>query len=401
MGNKPKTIKLIELTAELESGSRPSGGASSETDGIPSLGAEHLNDHGGFNFSNIKYVPMEFFNSMKRGVIKQDDILIVKDGATTGKVSFVNGNFPFEQASINEHVFSLRINKEKALPKYIFYRLFSEEGKKAILKDFRGATVGGISKGFTEKVSIPLPSIQFQQKIAAILDKADALRQRDKQLLAKYDELAQAVFYDMFGDPVRNEKGWDIKMLGEVVTEVKDGPHVSPEYTEVGVPILSTRNIRPAQLIMDDVKYVSESTYNTLTKRFKPQKDDILLTKGGTTGYAKLVDFDFKFCIWVHLAALRPSKNVINPKFLESVLNCEYCYSQSQKYTHGITNKDLGLTRMIKIKLPVPPKEVQDRFVVIIENIEYQKKRAQEELQKSEKLFQSLLHKAFNEELIA
>ena len=125
----------------LESGSREKGGAVS--DGVPSLGAEHLNEAGGFNLdaTKLKYVSALHFNKMKTGKIKKGDILVVKDGATTGKTSYVDESFPFEEAAVNEHVFLLRPGRSIS-PKYLFYYLFSSIGQSYILSDFRGATVG-------------------------------------------------------------------------------------------------------------------------------------------------------------------------------------------------------------------------------------------------------------------
>jgi len=153
---------------------------------------------------------------MVKGVVKPNDILIVKDGATTGKVSFVDNGFPYKEAAINEHVFLLRYCDEKVFPKYVFWHLFSPVGKKQILKDFRGATVGGISKGFLDKVEISLPSPKEQKRVAAILDKADAIRRKRQQAIKYADDFLRATFLDMFGDPITNSKRWNKIPLGKL-----------------------------------------------------------------------------------------------------------------------------------------------------------------------------------------
>jgi type I restriction enzyme S subunit len=246
-------------------------------------------------------------------------------------------------------------------------------------------------------LEIPLPNLPTQQKISNILDKADELRQYNKQLIEKYEALTQSLFLDMFGDIDSNKK-FPIGTIENFIEIVRDGPHISPKYSESGIPILSTRNIRPFLLINEEIKYVSIETYTEMTKRFKPQKGDVLLTKGGTTGFAKIVDWDWDFCIWVHLAALRVKKDV-SPKYIESALNSYYGYNQSQEHTRGIANKDLGLKRMIKIKIPIPSFDLQNQFAERVAVIETQKLQAQEALAKSEVLFQGLLQQAFNGEL--
>jgi len=137
-GWKEEPLKLVLIT--LESGGRPKGGAQKE--GVPSIGGEHLNSDGKFNFENMKFVPKNYFESMNRGLIKNHDVLIVKDGATTGKTSFVGDDFPFEKSAVNEHVFIARSNK-KVYPKYLFYFLFSGEGQEQLKKAITGSAQGG------------------------------------------------------------------------------------------------------------------------------------------------------------------------------------------------------------------------------------------------------------------
>ena len=162
-------VKLSEFIT-LESGLRPRGGVRGILEGVPSLGGEHLNDFGGFHYENMKYIPDDFFQVLNYGRIFQDDILIVKDGATTGKTSFVDENFPYTHAAVNEHVFIVRVTPEIAIPNFIFYYLFSNKGQDLIRLDFRGATIGGISRNFPKKVEVPLPPLAEQRRIVAKLE---------------------------------------------------------------------------------------------------------------------------------------------------------------------------------------------------------------------------------------
>ncbi len=295
----------------------------------------------------------------------------------------------------------ITFRSDKIIPEFLRFYLMSDEFNAKFLKTVKG--VGGsllrADPQQVAKFSINLPPLDQQKKIADILDAADAYRQKTKALIAKYDELIQSLFLDMFGDISCNIK-FEIGVVGDLVTIVRDGPHVSPQYSESGIPILSTRNIRPFQLVMDEVKYVSEDMFQELTKKFKPKRGDLLLTKGGTTGFAKVVDWDWDFCIWVHLAALRINTIKAHPKYLEAALNSHFGYQQSQRYTRGIANKDLGLQRMIKIELPIPPLEIQNQFAERVQAIEEQKAQAQAGLEKAEELFNSLLQRAFKGELV-
>ena len=166
-------------------------------------------------------------------------------------------------------------------------------------------------------------------------------------------------------------EGWMWSMLGELCYQVADGPHFSPQYVPAseGVPFLSTRNVRSDGFDLASVKYVSRKDHENFCKRIRPEKHDIIYTKGGTTGIAKLNDLDMEFSVWVHLAVLRIDKEWLLPRYLEMALNSPHCYEQSQQYTQGISNFDLGLTRMIKITVPLPPVAEQHRIVAKVDDL--------------------------------
>jgi type I restriction enzyme S subunit len=163
-------VALRELLVTLESGTRPKGGVKGIESGVPSLGGEHLDANGGFRLDRVRYVPREFAASMRRGRIAVGDVLVVKDGATTGKVSLIRDSFPYKDAVVNEHVFLCRCD-ERADPRYVFWYLFSAEGQREILSDFRGAAQGGISQRFADLVQVPLRPIGEQREIVAEIEK--------------------------------------------------------------------------------------------------------------------------------------------------------------------------------------------------------------------------------------
>lgn len=160
---------LDTLLSSLETGSCPKGGVDKFTDGIPSLGGEHIGAKGDFKFGKLKYVPVEFAKKMTRGKIKIGDVLIVKDGATTGKCSLVKTDFPYKEAFVNEHVFICRLQPDFD-SRYFAYYLRSQEGQKQILSNFRGAAQGGITQSFAPNTIVPLAPLDEQKRIAEKLD---------------------------------------------------------------------------------------------------------------------------------------------------------------------------------------------------------------------------------------
>jgi type I restriction enzyme S subunit len=132
----------------------------------------------------------------------------------------------------------------------------------------------------------------------------------------------------MFGDPVSNPMGWERCTVGDVVHSAKVGPHVSPKYSESGIPFLSTRHIKPGEVVWEDLKFIDQKEADRQWKKCKPELGDILYTKGGTTGIAARVTTSDPFSIWVHVALLKPIIERVDSTWLEGMLNSAYCYTR-------------------------------------------------------------------------
>lgn len=138
---------------------------------------------------------------MSKGHIKKNDVLIVKDGATTGKTAFVDENFPHEKAVVNEHVFICRTT-ELISPRFLFRYLISEKGKNEILKNFQGSAQGGINSSFVSNTKVPLAPFEEQQEIVRRVDAlfkiADQLEARYQKARAYVDKLTQSILAKAF-----------------------------------------------------------------------------------------------------------------------------------------------------------------------------------------------------------
>ena len=218
-------VALENLIEPLQSGSRPKGGVRNIDEGVPSLGGEHLNSTGGFNFTNLRYVPRAFYESMKRGRIRPGDILVVKDGATTGKVSLVGSDFPYQEAVVNEHVFICR-PLPSVSSEFLFSYLYSPQGQERILENFQGAAQGGINQSFAARTMIPVPPADQQERILSWLtaglkkqlEATDHARRAARRLgvldlaflRSAYDQALEAAdghvtpLNDLLAEPLRN-----------------------------------------------------------------------------------------------------------------------------------------------------------------------------------------------------
>ena len=188
--------QLGVILMNFESGGRPKGGVRNITAGIPSIGGEHLTADGKFNFEEIRYIPHEFYEEMTKGKIQKGDVLIVKDGATTGKTAIIRSDFPYEKAAVNEHVFITRPFQDVD-NLYLFYYLYSPYGQDYVQKNFKGTAQGGINLTFAKETFIPLPPTEEQHRIVAKIEelftKLDAGIEALKKIKAQLKRYRQAV----------------------------------------------------------------------------------------------------------------------------------------------------------------------------------------------------------------
>jgi len=252
---------------------------------------------------------------------------------------------------------------------------------------------------FLKETYIPLPPLEEQKCIAAILDKADALRQKRKQAIDLADEFLRSVFLDMFGDPVTNPKGWEIKELSELTSKVTDGTHKTPTYIESGVPFLSAKNIKPDGLNWSDTKFISEEEHRSLVKRCNPEIGDILLTKSGSLGTPAIVHDDRDFSLFESAALFKLKKELIEPLFILHYLKSEPTKYMLLKSTKGVAIKHLHLTDLRQLKIIYPPVYLREKFVGIANKTAKILSGMKIKNDSSEDLFKALSQKAFSGQL--
>jgi type I restriction enzyme S subunit len=334
----------------------------------------------------------DYIAENKRTTVSEGDLLMTIVG-TIGRVAIV----PEELKGIclQRSVAVIKPEREVVNNRYLMYQL--QNMRPFLEKEARGVAQKGIYLKQVSQLDIKLPELEHQMQIVKVLDKASKLIFLRRQQLAKLDELVKARFVEIFGEPSSNPMGWLQTTVGAECYYIKDGPHKS--LTDVGMengyPFISVRNIVNGYIDFSTAKYISEADYKDAIKKCCPEKGDILYSKGGTTGIAKLVDIDIKFANWVHLAVLKFNHNEFNGSFFEKMLNCDYCYKQSQMFTKGIANRDLVLSAMAQIKIYKPPILLQNQFAAFVERVDQQKQTVQQSLEKLELMKKALMQEYF------
>jgi type I restriction enzyme, S subunit len=334
--------------------------------------------------------------------LKQGDVLIA---ASSGSISIV-GKAAMVQSDMNATFGAfckvLRPNAEKVNLNYFKHFFETAYYKRTIKSLAEGANINNLKTEHFDNLEIPLPPLDQQKKIAAILDAADAYRQKTKALIEKYDELTQSLFLDMFGDPITNPKGWEIKTLNDVCFKITDGTHHSPTPQESGYPYVTAKHVKPFSLQFDaKPSYVDEKAHNEIYKRCTPEYGDVLYIKdGATTGIACINTFKEPISMLSSLALLKLNDN-INNQYLCHWLNHNGIKQKLiSEFMSGAAIKRYTLKKIKLFKLMVPIIDLQNQFSERVQAIEAQKAQAQASLAQAEDLFNSLLQRAFKGELV-
>ena len=327
----------------------------------------------------------------KKIEINNGDILI-SWSASLGVYEWKRG-----KALLNQHIFKVVFDKEVDVSKKYFVYAVKYKLEELSRKS-HGATMKHVIKKDFDNTKIPFPSFVRQKEIAERLEKTSKIISGRKKQLQKLDELIQARFVELFGEPSTNPRGWTETTVGDECFYIKDGPHKSlPDIGKEngGHPFISVRNIVNGYIDFSTARYISDEDFAEAIKKCHPEKGDILYSKGGTTGIAKFIDIDEEFANWVHVAVLKFDKSKLNGIFFENMLNGAYCYEQSQRLTKGIANRDLVLSAMAQIKMYRPPIELQNQFAGFVNQVNKSKVEIQQALEKTQLLFDSLMQQYF------
>ena len=271
--------------------------------------------------------------------------------------------------------------------KFAYYWFIDTDFKKYV----RGGALPTLDiKSLKDK---PFPSIDksIQLAIVSELDKINELIRLKKEQLKDFDNLAQSLFYEMFGDPVENEKGWEVKTLGDVCTDITDGDHMPPPKSEYGIPFITISDIdkESRSLNFENTYYVPIDYYNKLKENRKARIGDLLYTVTGSYGIPVIVKTDKQFCFQRHIALLRPNIEILSTIFLYYWMLNDGVKFMADKVAKGIAQKTVGLNSIRKFSCILPPLPLQHLFAHRIDQIEHQKAEVQKAIADLETLLAS------------
>lgn len=312
-----------------------------------------------------------------------DTVVIAMYGATVGQVGLLKN-----EMATNQAVCGIFPNRYFS-PLFLLYCLKSK--KSIFLKDAVGGAQPNISQNLIKNTIVPIPPLAEQERIVAELDLLSSIIEKKKAQLKELDQLAQSIFYNMFGDPITNEKGWEVKKIEDICVSIVRGPFGSALKKEFFVePNETTYKVYEQKHAIQKSAtigsyYVSEEKYNELS-RFELRPFDIIMSCSGTIGELYRLPFDAQ-------------KGIMNQALLKFTLNNIVCYEyfvfmmeyMKQNFiVRGSGLQNIGSVKIIKsMSFGLPPLPLQQEFASKVEAIERQKSLIQQSIDEVQTLFDS------------
>lgn len=230
------------------------------------------------------------------------------------------------------------------------------------------------------------------------------IKEEKKQLIKEGKIKKDNICIESLEEDFLIPSNWQWTYLKDICWVITDGTHKTPTYFSQGVPFLSVKNVRPYKINDNEKKFISLEEHHLISKRCKPEKNDILYTKvGATYGYAAINKLDYEFSIFVSVALIKPIRKYFTSEYAELVLNSPYVYKQASKKISGIAVPDLHLVEIRSFKIPLPPVEEQKRIVARVKELMQLCDKLENENNNMQKyssvLLQSIMQKYFTPEV--
>lgn len=288
--------------------------------------------------------------------------------------------------------------------RFIYHQLRS---KQHLINGLRsGAAQPHVYAKDIAKLTVKVPPISEQRRIASILDKADDLRAKRRETLAHLDRLTQSIFAEMFGP--NHAQYWPVKTVADIVAREGSGIRTGPfgsqllhsEFVGSGIAVLGIDNAVANEFRWGERRYITEAKYSEL-RRYTVKPGDVLITIMGTCGRCAVVPNDIPIAINTkHLCCITLDKKLCVPEFLHSYfLRHRIAREYLERTAKGAIMSGLNMGLIKAMPIPLPPLSLQTKFVTRLKTIDAVKAKQWRSLSEIDGLFASLQHRAFQGEL--
>lgn len=366
-----KNVSLADVS-DVFNGKTPSKDDQRDV-GHPVLKIKDVGENGYFKGPFESFVDLELAGKFSEKHLKLDDSLILNAAHNSDYVG--SKQYRAEQAVVGAlptgEWLIARANTEKLHPRFLNYWLQSPQARFQIKQLVKGIH---LYPKDVMRLEIPLPPLPEQKRIAAILDKADAIRRKRQQAIQLADDFLRAVFMDMFGDPVTNPKGWSRAALPDVAEKFTDGPFgsnlKSSHYVEDGVRVIRLQNIGVGSLLDYDLAFISEEHYQSLPRNHCQPGDVIVGTLGDPNLRACIIPEGLSSALnKADCLLFRPSEDKVLAEYICWLLNNPSLVESAAGLVRGQTRGRISLGRLKELEIPIPPLSEQERFRSVVRKL--------------------------------
>lgn len=378
--------KLGDICKSINAGGTPSRGNSAYWNGdIPWVKIKDMNSK--YVNSTEEFITDEGLNNSSAKLFEPGTILY-SIFATIGAASILE--IP---ATTNQAIAGIVLGDGCDRDFYYYYLSSLKTHFENISK---GVAQNNINLSVLRNQKVAVPPFADQQRIVAELDCLNEMIALKQEQLKEFDKLAQSIFYDMFGDPVSNEKGWNHCLLKDVSLTITDGDHMPPPKSESGVPFVTISNVDKdtRQIDFSSTFFVPREYYDNISESKKPQVGDVLYTVTGSYGIPILIRENKEFCFQRHIGLIRPNKDV-EPIFLCMWAGCQSVKKHADRYATGVAQKTVSLKVLRNFPMIVPPLSLQQQFAEKISAIEAQKELVKQSIAETQHLLDYTMDKYF------
>ncbi|MBI3769703.1 MAG: restriction endonuclease subunit S [Deltaproteobacteria bacterium] len=352
---------------------------------------------GGYIDKSARFLTSTKARELRCTFLKPGDVMVARMPDPLGRACIFPGD-PKPSVTVVD-VCVIRPDSRAHDPRWLMHCLNASTCRNQIAGFATGTTRSRISRGNLGKITIPIPPLSEQRRIAEVLDRADALRAKRRAALAQLDTLTQAIFLDMFGDRPPGSNGLKQVCLSDVTTRITDGTHLTPQFVEAGVPFIFVKNVRNGVIDFRTDKFISEEQFKVLYGRCPIEEGDVLYTTVGTYGEAASVGTFTKFAFQRHVAHLKPDVGKVVPSFLGTLMQLPIVKYQADRWARGVAQPTINLKELREFVVPMPRIGQQRDFTRRVAAVEKLKATQRASLAELNTLFASLQHRAFRGEL--
>ena len=345
----------------------------------------------------------EYNKKLNKFIIEKGDILVALSGATTGKFGIYDED---RTALLNQRVAKIS-PKQNLNNRYLYH--YMNMLQVIIYSKALGCAQPNISPNDIGEIEIYIPPRSEQDRLSEILDKAQELIDKRKKQIEELDELVKSRFIEMFGDPINNPKGWEVKKLKDMSTKILSGntPKGGSEvYVDEGIMFFRSQNVWKNKLVLDDIAYIDKETHDRMLKSSLKNRD-ILMTKTGRINTensslgraAMFIGEDDSANINGHVYLVRLQEGEVNEFVLFILTTNEYRDYIRSVCVGGIDKRQINKEHLEEFPIVYPPIELQNQFADFVKQVDKLKFEMEKSLKELEGNFNSLMQKAFNGEL--